>query len=249
MTVIMQGFSALSVALFIPFFGWKLPASWWPVLLLITASIFFGISDRINTTVRSGIEASTYSIIRQLTTVFMIIAGFLFFREPFIIRQALGATLIVISNIIIFWRPHQKINKYFLMGVGSNLLLAVALFIDVNISEQFNLPFYLMVSLATSVPVVMIVSRVGPKKVIKEWKANKRIRYMLIVGASGGGLMLTGLLAYQTGQVSIVAPLLALTVLANVIVGYIFLRERDYMPRKILAACLIIIGIILLRIV
>ena len=37
--------------------------------------VFYSISDRLNTTVRSGIEASTFSIIRQLSTVFMIFAG------------------------------------------------------------------------------------------------------------------------------------------------------------------------------
>jgi hypothetical protein len=40
MTIIMQGIGALFVALFIPFFGWELPANWLPVFLLIAASIF-----------------------------------------------------------------------------------------------------------------------------------------------------------------------------------------------------------------
>ena len=247
-TIFMEGFGALFIALLIPFFHWKLPTNWWPVFLLIAASVFYGISDRINTTVRSGVEASTYSVIKQLSPVFMILAGFLFFHERFVLWQMFGAALIIASNIIIFWRPHQKINKYFVMGVGSTILYTIALFFDVNVSGQFNLPFYLMTSFAVSVLIVMVISRISPRKIIAEWKANKRIKFMMIVGISGSLSTLTALLAYQTGQLSIVAPLLATTVLANVVVGYIFLKERDNLPRKIFAACLIILGIILLRI-
>lgn len=53
---------------------------------------------------------------------------------------------------------------------------------------------------------------------------------------------------YQLGNVTIVAPLSALTVMLNVIVGYLFLRERDNLLKKIIAAILIIISIVLIKI-
>ncbi|MCL2280488.1 EamA family transporter [Candidatus Saccharibacteria bacterium] len=249
MTVIMEIISALFLLAFIPLFNWRLPTTWLPVVLLIIASIFYGLSDRINTTVQSGVEASTYSIIKQLATVLMFISSFVFFGEPFVVWKVIGAALIIGSNIIIFWKPHQKINKYFLMGVGSTILSAVALFFDVNISGQFNLPFYLIISFVVSAITVTIVCKVSPKKIITECRQNKRIWYMVLVGLASAGLMLTNLLAYQTERVSIVAPLLATTVLANVIVGYIVLKERDHLVKKIFAACLIIIGVIILSFV
>jgi O-antigen/teichoic acid export membrane protein len=81
MTVLMQIIGAAFLLLFIPFFGWQFPTDPLPIILMVIAAVFYGISDRINTTVRSGVEASTYSIIKQLSTVFMIVAGFLFFKD------------------------------------------------------------------------------------------------------------------------------------------------------------------------
>ena len=49
-------------------------------------------------------------------------------------------------------------------------------------------------------------------------------------------------------NVTIVAPLSALTVMLNVIVGYLFLKERDNLFKKIVAAILIIISIALIKI-
>jgi drug/metabolite transporter (DMT)-like permease len=242
MTVMMQVISAVLVAAFIPLFGWQLPSNWLPVILLVVASIFYGLSDRINTTVRSGVEASTYGIIKQLSTVMMVVFGFVFFGEPFVLWKVIGAVLIVASNILIFWEPHQKINKYFLMGIGSALLFSIALLFDVNVSGQFNLPFYLMISFCIAAITVVATCRVSPKKIIAEYRQNKRVMLMAIVGLMSAGMMLVQLLAYQTAQMTIVAPLFATSILANVIVGYIVLEERDHLLKKIIAACLIFVG-------
>ena len=56
------------------------------------------------------------------------------------------------------------------------------------------------------------------------------------------------LIAYQLGKVSVVAPLCSLAVILNVIIGYLFQKERDNMPKKILAAILIILGIVLIKV-
>jgi len=248
-TIMMELIGAVALIFFIPFFDWKLPINWLPVALLAIASIFYGLSDRINTTVRSGVEASTYSMIKQFSTVLMIIAGFTFFGEPLVFAKIIGAALIIISNVMIFWKPHQKVNKYFLMGIGSTTLFTIALFFDVNISKQFNLPFYIIMSTVMSAITVTIVCRVSPKKIIAETKHNKRIGYMVIVGFASAVMTLMMLLAYQTGKVAVVAPLLATSVIANVVVGYIFLKERGNLLKKIIAACLIIIGVVMLSLV
>jgi drug/metabolite transporter (DMT)-like permease len=54
--------------------------------------------------------------------------------------------------------------------------------------------------------------------------------------------------AYQLGSVTTVSPLTALTVIINVIVAYIFLNERKDLLKKIIAAIIIIISIILINV-
>ena len=104
LTILLEIIASLTVLLLIPFFEMKLPQDPKIYLLLGLSIIFYTISDRLNTTVRSGIEASTFSVINQLSTVFMIVAGVLFFKEPFVLNKFLGAALIVFSNVLIFFK-------------------------------------------------------------------------------------------------------------------------------------------------
>ena len=60
-------------------------------------------------------------------------------------------------------------------------------------------------------------------------------------------MMVALLKAYQLGNVTTVAPIAALSVLVNVIASYIFLKDREKLPKKIVAAIIIFIAIILIK--
>ena len=64
---------------------------------------------------------------------------------------------------------------------------------------------------------------------------------MLLTGTTWGISIVTSLRAYQLGNVTIIAPLCALTVMLNVIVGYLFLKERDHLVHRA-ADCIDCIG-------
>ena len=210
--------------------------------------IFYTITDRLNTTVRSGIEASTFNIIQQLSTVFMIFAGLLFLKEEFILSKFIGAILIIFSNTLIFYKKEtQKIDKYVCLGIISNIFYAIALFLDVNISNEFNLPFYVFVTLGVPSILIFIFERIKISELKKEiLDGNKKA--IFITAISWSFSIIAQLRAYQLGDVSIVAPLCALTVILNVILGYFTLKERDNIIKKIVAALLIILGIVLIKI-
>ena len=71
---------------------------------------------------------------------------------------------------------------------------------------------------------------------------------IILTALSWGVMIVVQLRAYQLGNITVVAPLCALTVMLNVIVGYLFLNERDNLIRKIISAILIIISIVLIKI-
>lgn len=101
LTVLIQSIGGITALLSSKFFEYKFPTDWKVYLLLGIACIFYALSDRINTTVRSGIEASTFSIIKQLSTVFMILAGLLFFKEQNNLLKKLIADFLIIVSIIL----------------------------------------------------------------------------------------------------------------------------------------------------
>lgn len=248
LTVLLQITAGATALLLCPLFEFKFPNSISVYIMLGLSIIFYGISDRMNTTVRSGIEASTYSMLKQLSTTFMIFAGLIFFKEEFILTKFIGAMLIIFSNLLIFYKKGKfEFNRYILLGILSNIAYTVALFLDVNISDNFNLPFYVALTLIVPALLIMIFERIKPSQIKKE-VVNGNKKAIIITALSWGIMIVSQLRAYQLGNVTVVAPLCALTVILNVVVGYLFLKERDNLLRKIIAAILIIISVILIKI-
>lgn len=247
LTVLIQFIGGISALLFSIFFEYKFPTDWRVYLLLGIACIFYALSDRINTTVRSGIEASTFSIIKQLSTVFMILAGLLFFKEKFVWKRIIGAGLIIFSNILIFYKKgNQKFDKYVLLGIFSSVISSVALFLDVNNSNNFNFAFYAALTLLVPGLFITAVERIKISSIKNKFK-DGNWKVILRTGICCGLTLVAQLRAYQLGEATSVAPLCALTVIANVLVGYLFLKERNNLFKKLIAAFLIILSVFLIK--
>ncbi|MCI8396296.1 MAG: hypothetical protein HFJ52_00990 [Clostridia bacterium] len=247
LTVLLQLLAGIIALLLCPFFGFKFPSNISVYIMLGISIVFYAITDRVNTTVRSGIEASTFSMLKQLSTTFMIFAGLIFFKEQFILTKFIGAMLIIFSNVLIFYRKGKfEFNKYLLLGIFSNITFTVALFLDVNISDNFNLPFYVAITLIVPSLLITIFERIKPSEIKREL-VNGNKKAIIITSVTWATMIISQLRAYQLGNVTIVAPLCALTVILNVIVGYLLLKERDNLIRKIIAAILIIASVILIK--
>ena len=247
LTVLLQLMAGVVALLLCPFFEVKFPTDSMVYIMLGISVIFYALSDRINTTVRSGIEASTFSMLKQLSTTFMIFAGLIFFKEPFIVTKFIGALLIIFSNILIFYKKGNfEFNKYIALGILGNISYTIALFLDVNICDNFNLPFYVAITLMVPAILIMIFERIKPSQ-IKNELVNGNKKAITITAISWGIMIVSQLRAYQLQNVTIVAPLCALTVMLNVIVGYLFLKEKDNMLKKIIAAILIIVSVVLIK--
>lgn len=248
LTILIQLISSLICILMIPLFEIKFPSNNKVYIFLFLAIIFYTLNDRLGTTSRSGLEASTYSILKQLSTVFMIFAGILFFKESFILNKIIGSILIVISNILVFYnRKKLKFNKYLILGILANISLAIALFIDVNYSKEFNLAFYVLLTFFIPVLLIFVFERIKVKEIILEYKNSNKIS-LFLTSISWTIMMITKLKSYQLGSVVMVATLSSLVVILNVIISYLFLKEKDNLIKKIIAGVLIIIGIILIKI-
>lgn len=186
LTVLLEGLAGIVILLFMPFFDIKFSSNIMTYILLGLAIIFYAMSDRIGTTVRSGIEASTYSVIKQLSTVFMIFAGLLFFKEPFILTKIIGAFLIIMSNVLVFFKKGSfKVDRYVALGILGNLCYTIAQFIDVNISEEMNLPIYVSLTLIVPAALIFLFDRVKVKEIVTEFK-NIDKKVMIVTSASWG---------------------------------------------------------------
>ena len=246
-TILIQIISSIFCIFIIPLFQIKFPTDYKVYIFLFLAIVFYTLNDRLGTTARSGIEVSTYSILKQLSTVFMIVASLLFFKEKFILNKIIGALLIVFSNILVFYKKNNfKFNKYLILGILANISLAIALFLDINYSNQFNLAFYVLLTFFIPSILIFIFEKIKVKEIILEYK-NSNIFSIFLTSISWTIMMITKLKAYQLGNVGLVAPISSLTVILNIIVSYFLFKEKNNLFRKIIAGILIIIGIILIK--
>lgn len=247
MMVLLNGLAAVFCIMLVPFFEWKFTSDVIVYLLLCVAIVFYTINDRLETTVMSGVEASTFTILSQLSTAFMIILGFVILKEPFVWSKVIGSILIIASNMLIFYKKGTfKFDRYVVLGIFANLAYTVAMFIDVNNSDKLNLPMYVFTTLAVPAVLVFFIERIKLKD-IKCELVNAKKGPLLATIVTYGMFILCSIRAYQLGEVTVVAPLISLTVISNVLVGYFFFGEKDGLLKKILASILIIIGVILVK--
>ena len=247
LTILIQIISSGICIILIPLFDFKFPTDYKVYIFFLIAIIFYTLNDRLGTTSRKGIDASLYMILKQLSTVFMIIMGISFFKEKLILNKFIGAILILLSNVLVFYKKENfKFNKYLLHGILANISLAIALFIDVNYSEEFNLAFYILLTFLIPLILILIFERIKIKDIFLEYKNSKKT-ILYLTGITWVLMMISKLKSYQLGSVIVVAPLLSLNVILNIIVSYFLLNEKSELIKKIIAGILILIGVVLIK--
>lgn len=248
LTILLELSTAMFAILFIPFFEMKFPSDIKIYLTLLVVTIIYAATDRLNIEARYGLDPSTFSMLKQLSTVFMILFGLLFLKEKFILHKIIGAGIILLANLILtFEKGKICINKYFILSFLSNFLFAVAMLINVNISEAFNLAIYTIMTVSIPALFIFIIEKHSVKELIEEFNLyNKKM--FLLAGFTWCVMLISSVRAYQLGSVTIIAPLFALTSIINAIVEFIFSKNTNKFVQKLVAAILLILGVLLVRI-
>jgi drug/metabolite transporter (DMT)-like permease len=186
-------------------------------------------------------------MLKQLSTVFIIIFGIVFMKHELVWHRLVGAGIIVIANLLLaFNKGKFTFNKYFIMSVISNLLFAVAMLINMNISSEFNVAIYTFFTVGIPFCVIALFNRVKIKELKKEF--NRYDKKLFIFSALMWCLMLiSSVKAYELGNVVIVASFLALTSILNSAVELVFNRDKKTFIKKLVIGILIVIGVILVK--
>lgn len=172
LTILIEVFTFLFSILFIPMFEFKSATSSSIYLTLIVVAVLYSFTDRLNIEARYGLDPSTFSMLKQLSTVFLVIFGIIFLNEEIVIKKLVGAFLIIFSNILLTFKKGKiVINKYFIMSFISNLLFAIAMLINVNISDNFNLSIYTMITVGSPAIILFFAEKHTVQDIIDEYNA------------------------------------------------------------------------------
>jgi len=175
----------------------------------------------------------------------LIIFGLTIFREPFSWVKIFGAILILGSNIILrSSKTKVKLDIYFWLATLARLSYAIAISIDVDISKEFNLPFYIMLTLIIPTLIIKTIEKTSIKEIIYEFNQGIK-KYFLLTGFVWSLLIFFVIKAYQLSSFTLITPLAATSVLINVLVASIFFSEKGNIVKKIVSSLLVIIGVYL----
>lgn len=248
LTILLELLTAFFSLFFIPFFKLTISHNPHTYLILIVVIIIYAFTDRLNIEARYGLSTSTFSMLKQLSSVFLVIMGFVILKEKVVITKVVGASLILIANVglAVDKDGKFKINKYFLMSLVSNILFAFGMLINVNISGEFNLGIYTIITVLFPSILITLFGKHSIKELKEEFNLYDKKRFLLSA-FSWCVMLISSVRAYQLGSVSVVAPLLTLTAIINTIYEFIFNKDKSEFIKKLIIGIIIINGVLLIK--
>lgn len=249
LTVLLELFTGLFAIIMSIFFKYTFPSDIKVYITLFVVTIIYAVTDRLNIEARYGLSPSNFSMLKQLSTVFLVIFGLVFLKEQLVFKKILGAIIIVVSNVMLAVNKDGKFefNKYFIFCLISNFLFAVAMFINVNISSMFNIGIYTLITVFIPSIIIKLFSRLSFKDLEEEFNLYNKPLFVL-VSFAWCMMLISSVKAYEYGSISVVAPLLTLTALTNTIYEFIVDKDKKRFYYKLVISILILIGVILIKV-
>lgn len=238
-------FSILLVLVTKPVLDFRTILSFPTILFILIAVILYGLFERIQFFARKHIEASTINILFRLAPVTTFILSILFLKEAVTVEKIFGMVLILLAALLVTeWKGSIINRKAFLTALACAVFLGVAWTFDKIVSEKVHAATYNLI-LWTLPLIIIYVPSIPVLNIQKELTLGKWVipvvAFLNVIG------FYTQMLALSLADASRVIPIATSHVVLVVLGGMIFLHETSFFWKKLLAGCIVFIGIILMR--
>lgn len=240
---LLQGLIILIYAIFRGF-TWPSLATLWPFFLFSATFYAFGSLSFFKSI--KLIEASEMTILSGSGAIVTMICAYFFLGERLDFSQYVGAGLVLISVLIVAYRGHK-----FVFNQGAIMaLLAASFYSFANISDMFVVKAgYDVISYAALMCILpgLLLCLMHPRKTLQLPRAFKTVNKNLIIYTL---IYVIGVVTFYTSLsqgalISQAGVIIKANIVLTVILAAIFIGERDNFYRKVLAAALCMIGVIL----
>ena len=234
----------IATLLFIPIFlTAKAPTNNIVYLFILISSIIWVLIAIIGNYSYKYTEVSLRAPVSQIRIIFLLLMSILFLSEKLTLNKGIG-TFLIFSGLIILRFKKGKLDfkhKGIQLTIVTAFLVALVAIFDklaLNNANPEFVSFYVYL-----IPAFILMFFTLKKK--KEFKSIIKNQYKVVLGASvlGAIFYYTSLKAYALIDVSTVFPIIKTSALITVLLGIIFLKERQNMLRRIIATLIILAGI------
>ena len=220
------------------------PLGWSLLIMTITyalANIFIFNSLKVT-------EASRFTVIFASKTFFAVIALTLFFKEGLSLQQWLGAIFIVVGVAVVYLQKTQsQLNRGDLFALCAALMFGMANTNDRYLVEFFDPYAYVIIGFLLP---GLAIALAYPRKIayIRTYFTTTFMSKVLLLCLLYGLAAITFFAALQLApNSSQVFTFNTFGAILTVILSIIFLKERDYLAKKLLGATISLIGLILVN--
>lgn len=218
------------------------------IFMLFLASLLWGGCTILLFKALQLLEASEVTILSNIRIVFTIAASTIFLHETFTSLNAFGAIIIIVATLLVAnVKKGLKFNKGVLYTFGMALLAGLAI-----VADSYNVKQYDAIAYNTlSNFLIGFLLLICFPKALQQWKHFTQPEFLKKMIPLGIFSTIQGIAYLQalttpgvTAQVSVIRDA---AVIVTVLLAIIFLHERDNLFRKMIAAILVVCGIVLLN--
>ena len=227
--------------------GFQLPQLSSDMALLLISSALWGTGTILFFNALKLLESSEVTIITSVRSIVTIIASIFFLHESFNLQKAAGTLIILISALIVTnLKKGIKFNNGIVFALSSTIFTGSAVVVDSFILRGFDPISFLAIA---NIFIGLLLMAFNPKVVLKlpTLIQKKFLVRMLPVVILSSGQAIAFYYALRIGNASQIAPIAQSQVMVTVLLAAVFLKERDNVLRKCIAALLVIAGVLLLR--
>jgi drug/metabolite transporter (DMT)-like permease len=216
------------------------------ILLTILSSVCYAIQNRTQFYASKYLEASSLTIIRQLSPVIGFLAALVFLRENVTLLKLIAVSFILIGNVIaVYKNTSLRFNKGLFFALAGTFAIGIVFVVDKKASANYSLPVYSsMIYLLTGIYNYLLPKLSYRTLKIEFTKAKWKIALLALINVISYYFLLS---AFRLAKASVVIPITASSTVLTVIAGMLILKERSRPYQKIVAVSFIFIGIILVN--
>lgn len=251
----------LAALLVIPlfFFNWQVPRTILPFFLLVLVGIWDTLSTFLITQSYRFLAVSLRTIIYQSRIILIVLLGFIFLHETLNWQKLIGALFIFVGIALVSFQK-EKISrlKQLILKIRDNRHTSKEKGVLLTLSAAFLTAFELIVlryllNLFSSA--VMVFGITGTSALTFAFITpglKKRVwrlpRLTFLNGVLGSISFFLFFLASSMTEISRTLPITQAFTILTVILGIIFLKEKERVWQKILGSILAVIGVILVKV-
>jgi len=227
--------------------GFKLPGIEAVIVPAVISVIFFGVGHIVYAKTLQKVEASAFSVLFATQAIWIMILGIVLLGESLTVLQVAGTILIfvgvgfLVKNLASVFK-----DKGVLLGLLTGLMFGIAITAWSYVGRHTDTLSWAAISFIATALVAFLARPKSVQK-MKPLLKPKVLATLVLLAIFYGIGSLAMLYAYKEGSFAIISPLRQTSIIVTVLLALALLpQERNRIRRKILAALICVVGVVLI---